>query len=50
MSRIARDSTGMGQTVRRPGQALSETMQRPGINFSRAKYVHVVAFAILTFK
>ena len=44
MSRIARDSPGMGQTVPRPGQVLSRTMQRPGMNFSRTKYVD---FAIL---
>src|SRR6218665_2352985 len=48
MSRIARDSPGMGQNVPRPGQVLSGTMQRPGINFSRTKYV--VAFAVLLFK
>jgi len=38
----------MGQNVPRPGQVLSGTMQRPGINFSRTKYV--VAFAVLLFK
>src|SRR6218665_753203 len=44
MSRIARDSPGMKQNVPRPGQVHSGTTQRPGMNFSRTKYVN---FAIL---
>src|SRR6218665_81333 len=48
MSRIARDSPGMGQNVPRLGQGLSGAMQRPGINFSRTKYV--VVFGVLLFK
>ena len=48
MSRIARDSPGMGQNVPHPGQVCSGTMKRPGINFSRNK--EVIAFAILLSK
>src|SRR6218665_2876090 len=42
MSRIARYSPGMKQIVPRPGQVHFGTMQRPGMNFSKTKYVDIV--------
>jgi len=39
--------SGLPKTVPRPGQVLSETMQRPGMHFCRTQYVVALAIVLL---